>query len=106
MSWDTDEDSLQLNTMMSGGDSPPNFNTTATTDTIEAVIGGSGSGMTDTDVDSGARSRYNPRGSSNKRAPAIPAVRVNRELRDRTFREPIFCIYERALAVSLVVQQF
>ena len=79
--WDTDEDSLQLNTMMSGGgdlDSPPNLNTTDTTYTIEAVTGGS-SGMTDTDVDSGARSRFNPRGYSDKRAPAIPAVRVNRD---------------------------
>ena len=85
MSWDTDEDSLQLNTMMSGGggdlDSPPNLNTTDTTYTIEAVTGGGGSSgmMTDTDVDSGARSRFNPRGYSNKRAPAIPAVRVNRD---------------------------
>ena len=91
MSWDTDEDSLQLNTIVSGGggDSPPNLNTTVTTDTIEAVTGGSG--MTDTDVDSGARSRYNPRGFGIDRAPAIPAVRVNRELRGRKFREPNFC---------------
>ena len=82
MSWDSDEISLQLNTMMSSGDgdSPPNLGTTVTTDTLEAVVGGGGSsGMTDTDADSGgggARSRSHPNG---KRAPAIPAVRVNRE---------------------------
>ena len=87
MSWDSDEISLQLNTMMSsgGGDSPPNLGTTVTTDTLEAVVGGGGGssgGMTDTDADSGgggARSRSIPNAGRRAPPPAIPAVRVNRE---------------------------
>ena len=94
MSWDSDEISLQLNTMMSsgGGDSPPNLGTTVTTDTLEAVVGGGGGssgGMTDTDADSGgARSRSNPNGGR-RPLPAIPAVRVNREGETERERESL-----------------